>query len=50
MIFFIELRLHEESDNLALPLIFFQFASVKYLKIFLIFEICTADHLKAEIN
>ena len=25
MIFFIELRLHEGSDNLALPLIFFNF-------------------------
>ena len=53
MIFILKLRFYErrlssEIINLALPLIFLKFASMKSLKMFTIFEICPADHLKAK--
>ena len=51
--FVIELRLHEGRRS---PMVIFgfafdflQFSSVKALIIFTIYEICPADHLKAEI-
>ena len=51
--FLIELRLHEGRRS---PMVtfgfafdFLQFSSVKALIIFTIYEICPADHLKAEI-
>ena len=51
--FLIELRLHEGRRspmvNFGFAFDFLQFSSVKALIIFTIYEICPADHLKAEI-